>query len=268
MAQKSGSRLRPWYPFYGSDFQSSTLDWTCEQVGCYVRLLTHQWINGSVPIDDPKRLARIAPSVADHIDMLRPKFPDGCNPRMEELRGEMVDRSEQGRKAARVRWDHVQDTPQDAPEHAAADADAHAPADGSEHAAAMVSTPIPRPISTTRNKPTTTEPDSGSITTVMWDAFKSIYPDRDGTQGMAKALRNAVKLVRSGVPWADIMAGARRYRDQQQASGKVGSKYVKRAEYFLSPGARLWEEPYPVTNTSEQTSRNVETLKRFIDADQ
>ena len=49
-----------WWPFYYHDFfeDESVKLMTNEQIGCYVRLLTHQWVEGSIPADT-KRLAKI-----------------------------------------------------------------------------------------------------------------------------------------------------------------------------------------------------------------
>lgn len=34
----------PWFPFYPQDFLGGTADFTCEEVGIYIRLLCYQWI--------------------------------------------------------------------------------------------------------------------------------------------------------------------------------------------------------------------------------
>jgi uncharacterized protein YdaU (DUF1376 family) len=276
VGHKSGSSQRPWFQFYAQDFLGSTLAWTDEQVGAYLRLLSHQWINGEVPFDDPKKLARISDSAAENITLLRSKFPDGLNPRLEKIRDAMVDRSEQGRIAAQARWGSRQDSPDDDPNENQGDADAHAGASAAGHAdasadahaagdaGAMVLTPTPtlRSKSTPRSKPGS----GGPISEPMWDAFRATYPERQGTQGWSKAKVKAAKLIASGEQWADIMAGARRYRDQQQAAGKIGSEFIKRAEFFLAADARLWTEEYPISQTNERTSKNVAAAKRFIDA--
>jgi len=271
------SRLRPWFQFYASDFATATMAWDDEQVGAYIRLLSYQWINGQVPIDNHKALSRIADSAATHLDVLGPKFPGGINPRLEEIRGTMADRVEQGRKAAQVRWHgRVQDIDDsvmpEADEDADAHAAAHAPADAEAHAEghglAMVSRSTS--ISTSRSKPRANGEDSKRskskpVSNAMWQAFRATYPERDGTQGWAKALDKANALVDTGTDWAEIMAGARRYRDQQQAAGKIGTSYVKRAEFFLSREAQLWTEAYPVQEHGTRTQQNVGAAQRFID---
>lgn len=48
----------PAFLFYTKDFQSGTMDMSCEEVGAYIRLLMHQHQHGSVP-DDLERMMRI-----------------------------------------------------------------------------------------------------------------------------------------------------------------------------------------------------------------
>ena len=49
----------PAFQLYASDFYMDTNHWTIEEIGIYQRLLLTQWVNGSVPSDEP-RLARIS----------------------------------------------------------------------------------------------------------------------------------------------------------------------------------------------------------------
>ena len=71
------SQTMPWYPLYHEAFAMDTGAWTATEVGCLVRLMNHQWANGSVP-DDQSRLARICRvDMADWTEIwqtLKPKF--------------------------------------------------------------------------------------------------------------------------------------------------------------------------------------------------
>lgn len=98
----------------------------------------------------------------------------------------------------------------------------------------------------------------------MWDAFRATYPDRQGTQGWAKALEKANVLVKSGVSWSEIMSGARRYADQQTAAGNIATSFVKRAEFFLSADAKLWEESYPLQEHSRRTQQTASAAATFM----
>lgn len=44
----------PSFQFYAADFITDTQAWTNKQVGMYIRLLSHQWINGKIPRDYSK----------------------------------------------------------------------------------------------------------------------------------------------------------------------------------------------------------------------
>ena len=46
----------PWFAFYPTDFLSSTLEMSPATVGAYIRLLSHQWIAGSIPADQAARI--------------------------------------------------------------------------------------------------------------------------------------------------------------------------------------------------------------------
>lgn len=79
----------PVLPLYYNDLTASTLDWTDEEFGAYVRLLIHQWRQGGIP-KDYQRLTRIATSLDKNWSMLQTKFEevDGIlkNKVMEDIR--------------------------------------------------------------------------------------------------------------------------------------------------------------------------------------
>lgn len=103
----------PYFPFYAADFEIDTRAYTVEAVGAYIRLLIHQWINGSVPQDE-LQLARIAGCTPDEFvglwdEFLRWKFrPEEddfskyyINPRLEHERQKTNKVVEQKRKAGK-----------------------------------------------------------------------------------------------------------------------------------------------------------------------
>lgn len=49
----------PSFQLYAADFYVDTNEWTCEEVGVYVRLLMSEWVNGDLP-NNLTKLARIA----------------------------------------------------------------------------------------------------------------------------------------------------------------------------------------------------------------
>lgn len=56
----------PAFQFYASDFLTDTQSWDINEVGIYIRLLSNQWVNGSLP-KDLTRLSRIAGCTHDEI---------------------------------------------------------------------------------------------------------------------------------------------------------------------------------------------------------
>ena len=99
----------------------------------------------------------------------------------------------------------------------------------------------------------------------MWEAFKEIYPPRQGNQYWAKAREKADKLLTAGVEWSDIMAGARRYRDQSESTGVVGTQRIKQVQFWLTPSEQLWTEEYPIQRFGEKTTSNISNLKKALE---
>jgi|GEM_PF-1904969 len=102
-------KTAPSFQFYPSDFLGGTIHMSAEEVGALIRLLCHQWHQGSVPGDRVK-LQRIAgvkhAKLAEVLAKFRPR-PDGSmvNQRMEETRrkieGFRQKQTENGRKGGR-----------------------------------------------------------------------------------------------------------------------------------------------------------------------
>lgn len=103
----------PWYPLYHADFISDTQAWTAQQVGCLIRLMNHQWANGSVP-NNQMQLAAIC-GVSGAVwgpiwIVLRPKFVTHSRGTMVNKRLAMEYQRQtkkrlQAQSAVRVRWD-------------------------------------------------------------------------------------------------------------------------------------------------------------------
>jgi len=104
----------PAFQFYASDFLVDTAEMTNQEVGAYIRLLSHQWVNGGLN-GDPNRLANaVGIGLLDVWDHIKHKF-DLCddgkyrNPKLEKVRQAQIDyrnrQSEAGKKGAAKRWD-------------------------------------------------------------------------------------------------------------------------------------------------------------------
>ncbi|MDB6137714.1 MAG: hypothetical protein JWO94_786 [Verrucomicrobiaceae bacterium] len=102
-------KTAPSFQFYPSDFLGGTVHLSAEEVGALIRLLCHQWHQGSIP-GDPRKIERIAgvkhAKLAEVLVKFRPR-PDGSlvNRRMEDTRkkieGFRQKQSENGRKGGR-----------------------------------------------------------------------------------------------------------------------------------------------------------------------
>lgn len=104
------------FAFWPDRWLGGTSGWSAEEKGCYISLLVHQFVHGSLP-DDMGRLARICGCPTKEAfeqiwdDVLRDKFDQGSdglvNARMEEERTRSIAKSNacraNGRKGGRPR---------------------------------------------------------------------------------------------------------------------------------------------------------------------
>lgn len=75
-----------------------------------------------------------------------------------------------------------------------------------------------------------------------FELLKGSYPERGGAQSWPVAKRRLEECVRRGDGFANILAGAKRYRDAMEAAGKLGTKFVKTLANWLD--CRGWEDEY------------------------
>jgi len=249
---EKGSRHRPWFPFFASDFASTVRRWDAEEIGCYMLLLIEQWINEDVPQDE-RELARIHPDIPKHWKTkLQRKFPGGKNVRLEEIRDDMMERSAKNRDAALRRWgrdpdsEHsdMNDANGDATAHANADANAYPNGDANDHAQTMRKPMLSTPTSTSINKPKSkTKNKPSPVSDVMWKKFCDLYPKRNGPDPNKSARAKAERCLKTGAQWSDIMAGLRRYKTHCDTN--VDDKqFVMRKESFLNPQKEFWQAEY------------------------
>lgn len=83
-----------YFPLYYQRLLTSTIGWTDEELGCYLRLLIHQFDKGSIP-SDMKEICRIAPSAKKHWKLLSTKFKDdGAGGLVNEVMLEVMEKKE------------------------------------------------------------------------------------------------------------------------------------------------------------------------------
>lgn len=81
-----------------------------------------------------------------------------------------------------------------------------------------------------------------------WLDFRLAYPNRAGDQGWRKAQKAAHARQTEGHDPAEFIAGAKRYAAFCEATGKIGTEYVKQAASFLGPDKPFlqpWDPPPP-----------------------
>jgi uncharacterized protein YdaU (DUF1376 family) len=96
----------PWFRFFPQDFLGGTGDFTCEEVGIYIRLLSYQWIKGVAAdradvlagkFQNPKSLSTVLKKFHKTGDLL-------FNERLESERREKEDYSKKQSTNALMRW--------------------------------------------------------------------------------------------------------------------------------------------------------------------
>lgn len=79
----------PVFPLYYNDMDRSTKTWTNAEYGAYVRLLVHQWDQGSIP-EDAERLEMIAPGLHKVWNTVKEKFTQLEPGKLYNLRLEVI----------------------------------------------------------------------------------------------------------------------------------------------------------------------------------
>ncbi len=78
-----------------------------------------------------------------------------------------------------------------------------------------------------------------------FEEFKSLYPNRAGSQPWPNALKAIRARLREGHTWTEILDGVRRYARFVRAEGNEGTSYVLQAATFCGPSKRFLE-PFPL----------------------
>lgn len=83
--------------------------------------------------------------------------------------------------------------------------------------------------------------DDTSAYSAEFESFWTEYPKREGGNSKKGAHKAWNARLRSGVKAEDLILSAKRYADQMQAKGNVGTSFVKQAATFLGPDEH-WRE--------------------------
>lgn len=216
----------PAFQFYAADFLTDTAEMTDQEVGVYIRLLSHQWINGSLH-GDPNRLTNgVAIGVLEVWDEIKHKFPIGDdgrrrNPRLEETRKQQQEyrekQAEAGKRGAEKRWAQKDDSNPNG--------DPNSNPNG-ENIALQ---------SSTSSSTTTSKKANGDKSPDRFSEFWNTFNDKRGKQAALKVWKRK-KLDNIA---DDVISGAERYvkvRGEDQ-------RYWKQAQGWLNDGR--WEDSLP-----------------------
>lgn len=83
--------------------------------------------------------------------------------------------------------------------------------------------------------------DDTSAYSAEFESFWAEYPKREGGNSKKGAFKAWNARLRSGVKAEDLILSAKRYADQMQAKGNIGTSFVKQAATFLGPDEH-WRE--------------------------
>lgn len=118
-----------------------------------------------------------------------------------------------------------------------------------------------------KNPPTPT----GGVTRISLPAefvrLREIYPDRAGDQNWRRALHACQARIAEGHSWADILDGAERYARFIEATGKLGTEYVKQAATFCGPD-KAFLNPWipPPSKAESRTATNLAGITEWLNS--
>lgn len=95
--------------------------------------------------------------------------------------------------------------------------------------------------------------------------FKRAYPHRSGDQSWRRAAKAGNARIAEGHTAAEFIEGARRYAAFCEATGKLGTEYVKQAATFLGPEKHFllpWDPP--ATKADVRLASNMAAAREFM----
>ncbi len=87
-----------------------------------------------------------------------------------------------------------------------------------------------------------------------FDDFWSAYPKRAGDRAKKGALTAYRARRKEGVTREALITGRDRYQRFVEATGKVGTEFVKQAKTWLSPNCEGWLQSWDLPANSEATA--------------
>lgn len=258
-----------YYPFHAGDYLQRTAHLTPIEDLAYRRLIDLYYadeakITGS--IEQIARKLRLR-EYAQEVEAVLAEFfcadddgwlHDRCEEVIAEYRERQAKASEAGKKSAAKREAKRNDKPSKAKQGASkaqandkpsgnasatpVKPDNSAPATPDEQVFNDRSTPV-QLTNNQKPKPKDNPPvaPQGAASDEAFARFWQEYPKRFGGNSKANAEKAWGARIREGASPDDLIEAARRYRQQQEALGKVGTEYVKQAATFLGPAGH-WQD--------------------------
>lgn len=114
-------------------------------------------------------------------------------------------------------------------------------------------------LSESRRKPISEHPD--------FLRLREIYPDRAGDQGWRRAFQACNARIAEGHTWQDILDGAERYARFIEATGRIGTEYVKQAATFCGPDKPFLNPWIPPPSKAEvRTATNLAGITEWLNS--
>ena len=171
------------------------------------------------------------------------------------------EKSNKASGAAHMRWDSERNANAHANAHANA-SETHMPA------IATSQTPEPKPRTTAKKKDTSARQVARQGEKLDFELFKSVYPERSGSQPWARAVKAANARVKEGANFHAMLEGAKRYAEFCDEAGKTGTEFVMQAATFLGPEQHFLQPWSPPANKSEVLEqRNRQHAVDFLERD-
>jgi uncharacterized protein YdaU (DUF1376 family) len=249
-----GGALRelPWFPFWAKDWvtDEAIVAMSAESRGIYITLLAHQWIEGSIPepgptlarlcaVDARSIRAKAGPVIRAHFVPLKDQPGRFVNLRLSVERERQLANRERlarsGALGAARRWQMPSHMPSHLPEQMPPRG--HTEAETEVHQFLLE--------------------QSGNGLGPYSAAFEQAwtgYPKRTGGNSKRSAFRAWTARLKAGASPADMLAGVERYRRYCEATGKLGTEYVKQAATFFGPDEHF-REPWATPSDAAPASR-------------
>lgn len=232
----------PAFQFYPLDFigDENVQLMENEAVGCYIKLMCHEWIEKSIP-DDVTACAKLVGELTQQKKAtakfvrawptIRLCFAHGrkagrlIHPRLERERKAQRKRKERLSSAGKLGAEATHRNRQEL-----IDLTGDGDGDAKNRTVAIGGTS------------SSSSPSSSKTTyTDEFLEFWKHYPDRMGGNPKRSAFKNWQKRVKDGVKPADLIRAARGYCSELSDMKKIGTEFVMQAQTFLGPNERYVE---------------------------